>query len=254
MSERGTIAGRDAFMQHVANRLGRPAPLVIPPAHPNRGVPEAYTAIKQTQDEKVLQFMHNWQALNGKVLVVKEAEASKAIGAYLKEVTAELEVSRIVRWEHESLLALQLDEGLREAGIELVAWREQELDTAVTDEKPSNWTKRSSLLRAAEKCQMGIVFPDYAISNTSTLALLAHGGRGRSVSLLPSILFAIFRADQIVTRMGEVFAEVRENYPQSEHMPSSINLITGPSRSADIENDLTIGIHGPGKVYAVIIE
>jgi L-lactate dehydrogenase complex protein LldG len=109
-------------------------------------------------------------------------------------------------------------------------------------------------LQAAERCQIGIVWPDYAIANTSTLTLLARGGKGRSVSLLPDILFAVFRAEQLVTRMGEMFQRVREDHPDAASLPSSLNMITGPSRSADIENDLTIGIHGPGKVYAVIIE
>jgi L-lactate utilization protein LutC len=68
------------------------------------------------------------------------------------------------------------------------------------------------------------------------------------------ILFGIFRADQLVTRIGEAFEQIRERFPDSPSLPSSINIVTGPSRSADIENDLTIGVHGPGKVYAVIIE
>ncbi|SEB78690.1 L-lactate dehydrogenase complex protein LldG [Paenibacillus sp. GP183] len=265
--ERGTMHGREAFMQNIASRLGRPQPLATAPERREHGVPEHYKAISLTQEEKVDLFIQNWTALSGKVLVVKGEEAGPAISAYLQEVCRELGVSRATMWDHEPLAALGLEPGLAQAGVALVPWRELAADggklgtdaPGAAAEQPqaaqtAKWAQRSALLRAAERCQIGIVWPDYAIANTSTLTLLAQGGKGRSVSLLPDILFAVFRANQLVTRMGEMFQRVREDHPDPVTLPSSLNMITGPSRSADIENDLTIGIHGPGKVYAVIIE
>jgi L-lactate dehydrogenase complex protein LldG len=265
--QRGTMHGREAFMQNIASRLGRSQPLATPPERREHGVPEHYEAISLTQEEKVELFIQNWTALSGKVLVVKEEEAGPAISAYLQEVCRELGVSRATMWDHEPLAALGLETGLAQAGVALVPWRELAADggklgadaPGAAAEQPqaaqtAKWAQRSALLQAAERCQIGIVWPDYAIANTSTLTLLARGGKGRSVSLLPDILFAVFRAKQLVTRMGEMFQRVREDHPDPVTLPSSLNMITGPSRSADIENDLTIGIHGPGKVYAVIIE
>ncbi|WP_409345614.1 lactate utilization protein C [Paenibacillus sp. MBLB4367] len=252
--KQGTIQGREAFMQNIAKRLGRPAPLTKAPEHPFRGAPDFYKAVQLSTEEKIELFCRTWTGLTGKVLIVKEAEAEQAIAAYAREVTAELEASRVAIWEHERLSALGLEKRLREGGTDVVPWRDDAMETdAPAGEPGSRWSKRSALLRAAERCQLGIVWPDYAIANTSTLVLLARGGKGRSVSLLPAALLGIFRADQLVTRMGEAFAGIKEEYPEAGDLPSSINLITGPSRSADIENDLTIGIHGPGKVYAVII-
>jgi L-lactate dehydrogenase complex protein LldG len=270
----GVMTGREAFMQNIANRLGRKQPLAVAPERHVQGVPEHYEAISLTQEEKIALFMENWTALSGKVLVVKQEEAGPAIQAYLLSVCGELGVSRAALWDHEPLAALGLEGALAQAGVALVPWREVAADAvgnlgveaagdaasasaSAAAEQPqaaqSKWQQRSALLQAAERCQIGIVWPDYAIANTSTLTLLARGGKGRSVSLLPEILFAVFRADQLVTRMGEMFQRVREAHPDPLSLPSSLNMITGPSRSADIENDLTIGIHGPGKVYAVII-
>jgi L-lactate dehydrogenase complex protein LldG len=118
----------------------------------------------------------------------------------------------------------------------------------------SRWAQRSELLQRTERCQLGIVWPDFAVANTATLVLQCSPQQGRSVSLLTDILFAVIRADQLVTRMGEAFGHITDGKADATQYPSSLNLITGPSRSADIENDLTIGIHGPGKVYAVIIK
>lgn len=256
----GSISGREAFMQRITGRLGRKEPLAAAPRRDVRGVPEHYASVKLSREEKVRLFLESWAALKGQALVVKEAEAPQAIGAWLKDIAAELGVTRVARWEHDGLKALGLDETLRAAGIDVVPWREREDDPAASaaDAAASpggaNWAARSPLLRATERAQLGVVWPDYAAANTGTLALLARGGQGRSVSLVTDILFGIFRADQLVTRIGEAFELIREHFPDAPSLPSSINLVTGPSRSADIENDLTIGVHGPGKVYAVIIE
>lgn len=256
----GSIAGREAFMQRIAGRLGRSAPLAKAPQRDVRGVPEHYAAVSLSREEKVRLFLESWGALKGQALVVKEADAPQAIGAWLKDIAAELGVERVARWDHSGLESLGLDETLRAAGIDVVPWREREDDPAVAAADAAgspggaNWAARSPLLRATERAQLGIVWPDFAAANTGSLVLLAHGGQGRSVSLVTDILFGIFRADQLVTRIGEAFEQIRERFPDSPSLPSSINIVTGPSRSADIENDLTIGVHGPGKVYAVIIE
>ncbi|TDG00600.1 LutC/YkgG family protein [Paenibacillus piri] len=253
----GSIQGREAFIANISSRLGRKTPAAAAPEHPHRGAPDFYKAVERTTDERIQLFTDNWMALTGKVLVVEASEAPERIGGWLQEIAGELKVTRVSRWEHDGLAALGLDEALAAAGVEVVPWKEAAADG--DEELPaadagSNWARRSELLRRTERCQLGIVWPDYAIANTSTLVLQCSPERGRSVSLLTDILFAVFRADQLVTRMGEAFDGVREGKTAAAQYPSSLNLITGPSRSADIENDLTIGIHGPGKVYAVIIK
>lgn len=252
----GTIEGRDEFMSRIAGRLGRKSPLAEPPERPIIGVPEFYAAVQTTQKERIEQFSANWSALTGTVWTVRAEDAAEAVPALARQICAERGIDRVVRWDHPDLARLPLDSALAGDRVTVVPWRE---DGAADDDAPagdadSPWSRRSPLLRATERCRLGIVWADYAIANTGTLVLLARGGRGRSVSLMTDTLFAVIRADKLVTRMGEAFASIRRTYPETAAMPSSINLITGPSRSADIENDLTIGIHGPGKVYAVILE
>lgn len=259
----GTIQGREAFIGRLAQQLGRPAPLTEPPARTVTGVPEHYASIRLSVEERIELFTRSWTALTGRVWVVSASEAAEAIPALVREVCAELQIDRVTRWEHPDLTALPLDATLEGAGIAVVPWRPDGADAAGAPGAPaadaaarpaSRWSARSPLLQAAERCRLGVVWADYALANTGTLVLQAHGGRGRSVSLLPEALFAVFHADKLVTRMGEALAAIREQYPDAAALPSSINLVTGPSRSADIENDLTIGIHGPGKVFAVIVQ
>lgn len=258
---KGTIQGREAFIAKLSAGLGRQAVPTEPPAHPYRGVPDFYKEISLSTEEKIEAFSRNWSALTGKVLVVEEAEAGVKVCAWLREIAAELGVTGVSRWEHEGLKALGIDEALAADGIEVVPWKPIEEGSPLAPDPAAaasavgpNWAQRSALLRRTERCELGIVWPDYAVANTATLVLQCSPQRGRSVSLLTSILFAVFRADQLVTRMGEAFVNITNGKEAPEQYASSLNLITGPSRSADIENDLTIGIHGPGQVYAVIIK
>jgi L-lactate dehydrogenase complex protein LldG len=261
--EPGAIVGRDSFISRLSKNLGRSELAAAPPAQIEKGVPDFYADRHLSKQEMLELFVQHWTTLTGKVLLVNEENAGPATSAYLQQVCEELNVEGIVRWEHKGLIQLGLDAHLAEHGIRVVPWKQDEditdkplLNDKSSDEAgvASNWSQRSPLLQAAEQCQLGVVWADFALAETGTVVLCAQGGNGRSVSLLPEVLFVVFRADQLVRRMGEAFSAMAIDQRYSQAWPSSINMITGPSRSADIENDLTIGIHGPGKVYAVIIE
>lgn len=92
---------------------------------------------------------------------------------------------------------------------------------------------------------------DHAAAYTSSMVVLSSKDKGRSVSLLPTVLMAIIPVDRLKTRLGEVMVHFDEGGRES--LPAGIHFISGPSRSSDIENDLTIGVHGPGVVYALIV-
>ncbi|MFS0723338.1 hypothetical protein [Paenibacillus sp. 1P07SE] len=119
----GTTTGRDAFMNNIASRLGRRAPSQTPPERPFKGVPDFYRERTLTREEHIEQFMANWTALSGKVLIVSEAEAPAAVAAYIRQICEEHGITRITRWEHEELITLGFDEPVRAAGIEIVPWQ-----------------------------------------------------------------------------------------------------------------------------------
>ena len=85
------------------------------------------------------------------------------------------------------------------------------------------------------------------IAATGTLALPASPGCPGETSLLPEIHLAVLYEDQIYATLEEVLA--------LEEMGSapSAALISGPSRTADIEMTLTLGVHGPGEVVVFFV-
>jgi len=87
-----------------------------------------------------------------------------------------------------------------------------------------------------------------AIAETGSLVVRSGKGTSRTVTLLPPELVAVVRRDQLFFSMGELFRK------QEEAMATAACTIaiTGPSRTADIELQLTLGVHGPGKVTVVV--
>jgi L-lactate dehydrogenase complex protein LldG len=89
-----------------------------------------------------------------------------------------------------------------------------------------------------------------AIAETGTLLCLSGAGSPPSTSLLPETHVALVPGDRIVRTMEDAWALLRSERP---HMPRAANFISGPSRTADIEQTLVLGAHGPYRTHVVLI-
>lgn len=98
------------------------------------------------------------------------------------------------------------------------------------------------------QADLGISSVDWAIAETGSLVLCSQPGQERVVSLLPPVHVAIVARDQIVPDVLDAF---RQLDPQK--LPSNVVLVTGPSKTGDIELQLTTGVHGPGQWHVVIV-
>jgi L-lactate dehydrogenase complex protein LldG len=96
---------------------------------------------------------------------------------------------------------------------------------------------------------VGITAAQAAIAETGTLVLQSDRERHRLVSLLPPVHIAIIEANQLCLTLGEALAALQGN---GEEVSPTITFITGPSRTADIELTLAIGVHGPQKLFVII--
>jgi L-lactate dehydrogenase complex protein LldG len=97
---------------------------------------------------------------------------------------------------------------------------------------------------------VGISTAQTAIAETGTLMLDSEAERHRLVSLVPPVHIAIINAADICLTLGEALAASR----QASEISRTITFITGPSRTADIELTLAIGVHGPQELYVIINE
>jgi L-lactate dehydrogenase complex protein LldG len=114
----------------------------------------------------------------------------------------------------------------------------------------SGFTDREALRAACAEADVGITSADYALAETGSLVTLASPQEARLISLLPPVHVAVFPRLRMVANLDELLAVL----PNPAEQTSSMVLITGPSRTADIEQILVRGVHGPGEIYAVIVE
>ncbi len=97
---------------------------------------------------------------------------------------------------------------------------------------------------------VGITGAYCGVAETGTLAVLSGRDTPGSVSLLPETHIAIVECARIVPAMEDVWSLLR-----SEHsgLPRALNFISGPSRTADIEQTVSLGAHGPSRVHIVLV-
>jgi L-lactate dehydrogenase complex protein LldG len=95
---------------------------------------------------------------------------------------------------------------------------------------------------------VGISRVQAGIAETGTLVLDSSRERHRWVSLVPPVHIAILDASQIVRTLGEALSLMQKD----DQMSPIVTLVTGPSRTADIELTLAIGVHGPQEVYVMV--
>jgi L-lactate dehydrogenase complex protein LldG len=111
----------------------------------------------------------------------------------------------------------------------------------------------SDILTNAARADIGVTGVDYALAETGSLVLLARPGQPRSVSLLPPVHIALIRPEQIIRGFDELFELLRADF-EATGVKSAVTFITGPSRTADIELTLVVGVHGPQQLHALLVD
>ncbi len=152
------------------------------------------------------------------------------------KVLSERGVRRVIRAAAPELVEMRIDAGLTASEIDVTV--------AELDEKGGG---ADELRAAAFDADAGITTADYGVASTGTLALLSAPGQGRCVSLLPPIHVALLSADDLVFELAALFERLDEP-------PSALTLVTGPSRTGDIELVLTVGVHGPKELHVVVLD
>jgi L-lactate utilization protein LutC len=113
----------------------------------------------------------------------------------------------------------------------------------------SGFTDAAALRALCAAADVGITSADYALADTGTLVMLASPAEARLISLLPPVHIAVVPTERVLSGLDELFTIL----PDPAAQTSSMVLITGPSRTADIEQILVRGVHGPGEIHVVVV-
>ncbi|HSB10737.1 MAG TPA: lactate utilization protein [Blastocatellia bacterium] len=166
------------------------------------------------------------------------AASAELACAYVAQVAAEQQAKTIIGWQTLVPDAIELKSHLEQKGLQF--------RTEIGE---------GQIVRDVAHADIGVTGVDYALAETGSLVLLADKGRARSVSLLPPVHIAFVKRVQIISGFDDLFAALLRDRPAKvRDLSSAVTFITGPSRTADIELTLVVGVHGPQQLHVVLLD
>jgi L-lactate dehydrogenase complex protein LldG len=204
-------------IENIRRSLGRTAQT---PLSPRPAISESRQP--QSRDTEMEEFLNEIKKLSG----VGQRLSPSEIDPALKALVEEQNIRKATAWETPHLRQLGVTEILHSLGVGLVS---------------PNVGKDEMAL-----CDLGITEADFLLPETGTLVLRSSALKPRAVSLLPRVHLAIVRPEMLRADMHQVFAEAKHDHYSV--------FITGPSRTADIELTVTLGVHGPRNLYVWMVE
>lgn len=211
------MATRDEILSGIRASLGRKEGQMPPPVPPVRiRVPDV------SLEKRIESFRASLEKLNGKV---HRADSKDEARAYVERVL-----------ERRSAVASNAP-FLKECGIDGLA------------NVRAGGSDRVALREMCATLDAGITSADFALADTGSLVMISSNEEARLISLLPLLHIAIVPLDRLITGLDELFTRL----PVPSERSSSMVFITGPSRTADIEQILVRGVHGPGEIHVVLV-
>jgi L-lactate dehydrogenase complex protein LldF len=191
----------------------------------------------QTKLNPIEGFLHELEALQVETVRCSSEELAEKL---LKLVLG-LDQQRVLAWGLTGGIADRLGRTFSENGIELIEPYVDQIEAS----------DRQATIDSLGKVRIGLTVALAGFANTGTLVLPSGQGQSQLASLLPSIHLAILHAEKIFPSMS---AWIDAGGKSSLQNSQSVSLVTGPSRTADIEMTLSIGVHGPGRVVVFLVE
>jgi len=158
--------------------------------------------------------------------------------AQVRALVAERGADRVLAWDDEWLQPAGIGEALRREGVAL--------ESCVL---PAARDARAARLQELDPVLVGLTGAHAALADTGSVVVISGPGRGRVASLLPPTHVAVVRAEQLSPSLGTFLAA----NPDVVEVGANMVVITGPSRTGDIEGTLVLGVHGPGDLHVVLI-
>jgi L-lactate dehydrogenase complex protein LldG len=238
---------RATFLARIRAEMGRaegraPAQPSARPASPRARLEVLRREMSERWRESLARFTLEFERVGG---VLHRVTDAGDVPETIAGIARERGMQRVVTW-HADALGLDVATALTARGLQASAAPDTEVDGG----------ERGRRRAVAAAADLGVTGVDLAVAETGTLVVVSGAGRPRSASLLPGCHVAVFDRETLVeslTQAGLVLEAWHDSVPPPWR-GASINFITGPSRTADIELTLTRGVHGPREVHAVFVE
>ena len=238
----------------IRTALGRPAATVAPEPLP----PFASTQAPSTLTELLSKFGRELEKVGGRMTCVQTVQELRVL------------LQNLFSQDEFGAVAVSNGDVLRKLGIrdwlvsynrhvvpsleEFILARKQPAETSsgagfsgLENERLADEYKRV-LIGAS----FGITCADYALADTGTVALISGGEQHRLISLLPPAHICLLDPRCIFASLNELLDHLHVGHEAHGTLPQALTCITGPSRTADIEQTITMGVHGPRTLQVIV--
>lgn len=190
-------------------------------------------------EELLSRFEAELQAISGKTY---RAESPASLEQILGSILGEAKATRAVLSRNPILRALGLANRLAGRGMQVAVWQEGAKAEA---------TYREACFAA----QAGITGIEFALAESGSLVIASRTEGSQLSSLAPPVHIALYRRGQLRASLDEILAALPVSPASDGPAPGrSVVFVSGPSRTADIEQILIRGVHGPRDVHAILVE
>lgn len=229
---KGSIQGREGFLKAISSKLGRPERSTIEKSD-WRFKPQWEVFKDQSQDELLELFIQACERQGTSVLQTHTTALSDTLSNMIKTFGG----GSLVASNDQRFDALNLRSSLENQDV--FFW---------------NSTEGDRNIELAKKANIGIAFSDQALAESGTTVFYHTSQNARSITLLPKNSIIILSKSSIVPRLTQATKKIHDRVKSGEAIESYINMVSGPSNSADIEMNMVVGVHGPVKVGYIILE
>lgn len=211
-------------------------PFMDAPPRPAVYVP--VTSMEDTSPEALYErFKTELERLTAEVFLVENDDTARDC---VLDLLTSHNTKRIAAWHFKHIPVKKLRTAIREAGYVIEHPNIQDSNT------------RAAELVRLETAEVGLTGVDAAAATTGTLIVSTAPGKGRIPTVLPPVHIVVMSMNQLVSRVEDWLANIREAGSTLFEQSANICFITGPSRTADIEKKLVLGVHGPKKLQVVV--
>jgi L-lactate dehydrogenase complex protein LldG len=154
---------------------------------------------------------------------------------------------KFVFCENTSELVSQLKQIIANNKWDKVFCKEEGLRKMLAENKFDNYSHND-----LPTCDTAVTTCEWLVARTGSIVMSAAQESGRTVSVYAPVHICVAYTSQLVYDVKDALLKAREKY--SGNLPSLITFATGPSRTADIEKTLVVGVHGPKEVYVFLVD
>jgi L-lactate dehydrogenase complex protein LldG len=169
----------------------------------------------------------------------------------LGTILSQAKATSVVLSRNPLLAELNIEPLLRRWGKRISVWQA----FRAGDASGAGDASTKAFAEASFAATVGITGVEFALAETGSLVVTSWTEGTQLASLAPPVHVALYRRSQLVASLDEVLERLPlAGAPEQAGLGSSVVFITGTSRTADIEQILIRGVHGPGEVHAILVE